>query len=116
PHVYATIRNEIDTFLSQNPPTDPTSIISDASARTLPYLQACIREGLRMQPPIPALLSKTVPLEGDTINGIFVPGGTRIGYCAFGIQRNRPGFGVEPASFRPERWLEARGFVLQGLE
>ncbi|KAH0543884.1 hypothetical protein FGG08_001785 [Glutinoglossum americanum] len=116
PRVHAALRREIDAFLSQNPPADPASVIPDAAARTLPYLHACIREGLRMNPPIPALLSKKVPPEGDTINGVFVPGGTGIGCCSFGIQRNKAAFGEDSNIFRPERWLEARGADAQRME
>jgi cytochrome P450 len=50
---------------------------------------------------------KTVPKGGDTLNGIFVPGGTEIGYCAWGVQRNKEIFGRDAELFRPERWLEA---------
>lgn len=56
------------------------SMVTDLEARSMPYLQACIREGMRWQPPAPTLLSRQVPPEGDTINGFFVPGGTKIGY------------------------------------
>lgn len=55
-------------------------IVSDAEARAMPYLQACIKEGMRWQPPAPTLLSRQVPPQGDTVNGFFVPGGTKIGY------------------------------------
>jgi cytochrome P450 len=116
PHTLNTLRSEIDTFTAQNPPADSNTIISDTSTRTLPYLQACIREGLRMHPPIPALNSKQVPPQGDTINGIFVPGGTRIGYGSFSIQRNKSVFGEDAKFFRPERWLEATGSELQRME
>ncbi|KAI9776189.1 MAG: hypothetical protein M1839_000510 [Geoglossum umbratile] len=116
PHIFTTLRSEFDAFTSKHPPADSNTIISDASARTLPYLQACIREGLRMHPPIPALLSKKVPPEGDTIHGVFVPGGTGIGYSAFGIQRNKSVFGEDANFFRPERWLEASGPELQRME
>lgn len=83
-------------------------IITDAEARKLPYLQAIIKEGLRIWPPIAALLSKEVPAGGDVLNGLFVPGGTRIGWCPWGIFRNTKTFGEDADTFRPERWLEAR--------
>lgn len=59
-----------------------------------------------MYPPVVGLMSKKVPAEGDTINGKFVPGGTQIGYCAWGIFRNKKIWGVDADMFRPERWLE----------
>ena len=57
-----------------------SSPIQDSEARELPYLQACIKEGLRFFPPVTGLFDMVVPPEGDTFNGVFLPGGTEIGY------------------------------------
>jgi cytochrome P450 len=43
----------------------------------LPYLNAVIEEGLRIHPPVPTGLLRTVPKDGDTIDGLWVPGGVR---------------------------------------
>lgn len=51
-------------------------------------------------------MSKEVPLGGDTINGHFVPEGTRIGYSGFGLFRDPGVWGADAGTFRPERWLE----------
>lgn len=51
-------------------------------------------------------MSKQVPPGGDTINGLFVPGGTKIGYGAYGIYRDKGFWGEDADLFRPERWLE----------
>ena len=84
-----------------------SSPITDAEARNLPYLQAVIKEGLRIWPPVVGLMAKEVPPQGDVVNGLFVPGGTSIGYCAFGIFRNKEIFGEDADVFRPERWLDS---------
>jgi cytochrome P450 len=81
--------------------------ITDAEAKTLPYLQACIKEGLRTWPPVTGLLSKEAPPDGDVINGSFIPGGTKVAYCAWGVFRNREVWGRDADLYRPERWLEA---------
>jgi len=83
-----------------------SSPISDAEAKKLPYLQAVIKEGLRIWPPVIGLMAKKVPPEGDTINGMYVPGGTQIGYGGFSIFRNKKIWGEDADVFRPERWLE----------
>ncbi|KAK4069810.1 transcriptional regulator family: Fungal Specific TF [Purpureocillium lilacinum] len=91
------LRNEIE----QANPSWP--VITDAEARRMPYLQAVIKEGLRMFPPVAGLMAKEVPKGGDTFKGTFFPEGTRIGYCAWGV-------------FRPERWLEASPEKLREMD
>lgn len=104
PLAYLTLQSEIDTAIRQNSISSP---IADAEARRLPYLQAVIKEGLRIYPPVSGLMLKTVPKGGDTLNGMFVPGGTEIGYCAWGVHHSKEIFGEDADMFRPERWLEA---------
>lgn len=52
-----------------------------------------------------------MPPEGDTYNGIFIPGGTFVGINAWGLQLD-PVFGDDAHVFRPERWLTADTQVL----
>jgi Cytochrome P450 len=58
-----------------------------------------------MHPPPGGLLPRVTPPEGDTINGIFIPGGVEIGVNTWGIMRDEDIFGPDPEMFRPERWL-----------
>jgi len=44
----------------------------------LPYLQACIEEGLRVHNPVQIGLPRVTPPEGMVINGKFVPGQVRV--------------------------------------
>jgi cytochrome P450 len=41
----------------------------------LQYLQACIEEGLRMYPPVPAGLPRVTPPGGATVCGRWIPSG-----------------------------------------
>lgn len=88
-------------------------VIKDAEARTLPYLQACIKEGLRMYPPVTGLLMKRVPDGGAHIevDGVekFAPGGTQIGWNSWGMMRHETIFGEDVEIYRPERWLARDG-------
>lgn len=84
-------------------------VIRDAEARQLPYLQACIKEGLRMYPPVTGLLAKAVPCEGAEIDGKFVRGGTQVAWNPWGMMRERQIFGIDCEIFRPERWLHRDG-------
>lgn len=98
PHILSTLLAEIETFT-------PSTPISDSEARKMPYLQALIKEALRIWPPVTGLSSKKVPKGGDTLNGFFVPGGTYIGYAAWGLFRSKEIWGEDANLFRPERWL-----------
>jgi cytochrome P450 len=99
PQTYDRLRAEIDGASLSSP------IVRDEEARALVYLQAVILEGIRMHPPVGGLLLKLTPPEGDTINGIFVPGGTEIASNTWGMLRNKDVFGQDAEFFRPERWL-----------
>ncbi|OJD37098.1 cytochrome p450 [Diplodia corticola] len=97
------LRREIDRGTEGGRISTP---ITNAEAKELPYLQAVIKEGLRMQPPFIGLLAKEVPPQGEVINGMFVPGGTKIGHSIYAAERSEKVFGKDADAFRPERWLE----------
>lgn len=59
-------------------PISHDKVIPNTAALRLPYLQACVKEGMRWLSPIAGMLPKKTPPEGDTINGYFVPGGVAI--------------------------------------
>lgn len=107
PSVQAKLLSEFHSASAAGLITRP--VIRDAEARKLPYLQACIKEGLRMYPPVTGLLAKAVPPEGATIDGKFVKGGTQIAWNSWGIMRDTEVFGVDSELFRPERWLSKDG-------
>jgi cytochrome P450 len=44
-------------------------------ARDMPYLQACIQEGLRCHPAVGMSLPRVVPPGGLAVNGVHIPGG-----------------------------------------
>jgi cytochrome P450 len=103
PQVYVTLQSEIDKAIRDGKISSP--IVRDVKARTLPYLQAVILEGLRMHLPAAGLLSKVVPPEGDTVDGLFVPGGTEIAANTWSVMRKSDTFGQVPDIFCPERWF-----------
>jgi cytochrome P450 len=82
------------------------AIISDQQAKTLPYLQACIKEGLRWHPPIAGMLSKKVPApSGDTICNFPLPAGVSVGYSVKAVHWSPGLYGPDENVYRPERWL-----------
>ncbi|TKA69439.1 hypothetical protein B0A49_03779 [Cryomyces minteri] len=71
----------------------------------LPYLNACLEEGLRIHPPVPTGLLRTVPAGGDTIDGSWVPAGTSVAVSSWAAAHNPVNF-RDCDSFVPERWLD----------
>ena len=68
----------------------------------MPYLQAVIKEGLRIWLLVLGPMAKKVPPNGDTINSMYVSGGTKIGYGGFSVLRNKKIWGEDAYMFRTE--------------
>lgn len=71
----------------------------------LPYLDACINEGVRLHPPFCLPFERVVPDGGITVCGHFFSGGTVVGMSPWVVNRHRPTFGEDADRWRPERWL-----------
>lgn len=77
-----------------------------AQARAIPYLEAVIREALRLVPGNLFPQERYVPAGGLTLpDGQFVPEGTVVGFSAYVMHRNKTVWGEDAEQFRPERWL-----------
>lgn len=75
-------------------------------AKTLPYLEAVVREALRFLPGVSMSMQRYVPKTGFTLpNGEFLPPGTAVAMNPYVTNRNRSVFGDDADDFRPERWL-----------
>ncbi|CBF87351.1 hypothetical protein AN9296.2 [Aspergillus nidulans FGSC A4] len=110
PRVYVKLQREIDDAVHRGlAPSAGQGLITAAQAKQLPYLQAVIREALRVWPPVSNIFPRDVPKDGDTVvvNGqsIFLPGGVCIGYSAYAMHRSEKIYGKDAKAFRPERWL-----------
>ncbi|RYO44862.1 hypothetical protein AA0116_g13546 [Alternaria tenuissima] len=97
-NTYITLCAEIrSTFASE------ADITGERLSR-LPFLNACIRETLRLLPPANGKTAqRTAP--SCTIAGTYIPAGTIVSADIYTIQRSSQYFN-DPANFRPERWLE----------
>ncbi|KAK1831157.1 cytochrome P450 [Podospora conica] len=114
PGKYQKLREEVDPVSSHG----PNDIIPDSVAKNLPYLQACIREALRIQTPVASgPFHKAVPPGGDTLCGKHLPYGTRVSTngAVYAIGRAKAYWGADAKVFRPERWLEADAATKQRM-
>ncbi|KAL7623137.1 hypothetical protein AAE478_006818 [Parahypoxylon ruwenzoriense] len=79
-----------------------------ASARERPYLEATVREGMRIHPGVCMLLERYVPKSGLTLSdGNYIPPGTVVGINPYVLGRNKDVWGLDADEFRPERWLRS---------
>ncbi len=53
--------------------------VSWKNSRSMPYLDAVIKEGFRMHPAVGQLLERHVPKGGVTLGDVFLPKGTIVG-------------------------------------
>ncbi|KAK4033039.1 Pisatin demethylase [Parachaetomium inaequale] len=81
------------------------------AARQLPFLEAVVREAMRLHPAVGMPLERYVPPEGLTLPGGagYVPGGAAVGLNAYVVGRNKDVWGEDAEEFRPERWLRGEG-------
>ncbi|TLD34238.1 hypothetical protein PspLS_01569 [Pyricularia sp. CBS 133598] len=110
PRVFAKLREEVDDAVRQSRAPQTPDIIPKAQADALPYLQAVIREGMRVKVPVVCIFPRDIPPGGETweVDGeqVFLPGGTDVGYSGYAMHHDKAIYGDDATSFRPERWLE----------
>ncbi|KAI1496332.1 cytochrome P450 [Biscogniauxia marginata] len=104
PDAFKRARAEIEEVDKAGKLSRPISY--EESRRHLPYLNACIKESLRLDPPTPQLLPRVVPAGGKRVGNVFVPGGTDVTTHASVVQRDPVLYAPDPGAFRPERWLD----------
>lgn len=105
PVSYSKLRAELDAATDDGRLSRP--VASYAEVQKLPYLTACIWEGLRMYPPLFGLKAKSAPPGGDTFKGVYYPEGCEVAICDEALCRNTAIFGQDAQMFRPDRWIDA---------
>ncbi|GLA22359.1 hypothetical protein AnigIFM63326_003271 [Aspergillus niger] len=102
PRVFSKLQDELNGALQTGKVTIP---VSWKQSQELPYLDAVIKEALRLHPAVGLLLERVVPAGGLQLpNGPFLPAGTVVGVNPWIIHRHAI-FGKEIDRFVPERWL-----------
>ncbi|KAL6244266.1 hypothetical protein RBB50_008508 [Rhinocladiella similis] len=93
-----------------------SSFVTWHESNRLPYLQACIKEALRIHPVVGLIIERCVPMGGIVLGGHYLPEGTTVGMNPWVTARAEGVFGADADTFRPERWLEATQEQLIAME
>lgn len=83
-------------------------LISESDIPNLPYINAIIKETMRLHPPITMLMRKGV--LDCVVNGYFIPKDTVVCVNIWAMGRD-PNVWESPLDFRPERFLEGKESV-----
>ncbi|KAK9107874.1 hypothetical protein Syun_023885 [Stephania yunnanensis] len=97
PEMLAKAQIELDTNVGKD------RLVEESDIPNLKYLQALLKEALRMYPVGPLLVPHEA-MEDCHVAGYFVPRGTGLFINAWTIQRD-PNVWAEPDRFMPERFL-----------
>ncbi|KAJ5882937.1 uncharacterized protein N7473_009823 [Penicillium subrubescens] len=107
PRVYQKLKEEL---IATWPNLDqPPSL---ATLERLPYLNAVVKESLRMGGGATSPLLRVVPETGAIIDGVLIAPGTVVGSSSHFVHRNGDIF-HDPDEYIPERWMDGRGDELE---
>ncbi|KAH7346983.1 cytochrome P450 [Pyrenochaeta sp. MPI-SDFR-AT-0127] len=93
--------------------------ITFKDSQDMPFLQAVIKEALRLHPATGLPLWRVVPTSGLQLGEYRLPPGTNVGVNSWVAHYDRAVFGDDAHTFRPERWEEAKkegGDLLKRME
>ncbi|KAL4247923.1 Cytochrome P450 superfamily protein [Abortiporus biennis] len=105
PEYYKLLREEVDTVFP--PGEDP---LDTSKHNELTFMNACINETLRLQPPVPTSGPRVVPRDssGKVIADRYIPPGTQVYVPPYSLHRDPRYFSPSPERFMPERWLDPK--------
>ncbi|KAF4929590.1 Pisatin demethylase [Colletotrichum viniferum] len=104
PRTLEKLRKELDDAEAEGSISNP---ITFREAQALPYLQAVIKESLRLHPATGLTMPRVVPEGGRQLAGSFFPAGNVVGINAWIAHHNKEVFGHDADDFRPERWIDS---------
>lgn len=102
PDVQRRLQAELDSVANLKYP------VTWKETQNMPYLDAVIKESLRMHPGGAVIQERVVPETGYQLpDGRFVPAGIIVGIAGWNISRRTEVYGDGVDTFNPERWLRA---------
>jgi cytochrome P450 len=103
---YARAVAEVRTaFKTTKPEDEKTEITAKAVEAKCPYLVAVLQEALRIFPPVPVGMPRTIGADdGQLVDGVFLPKGTAASVHQLPAGTSPRNF-TRPLEFLPERWL-----------
>ncbi|KAK3024735.1 hypothetical protein RJ639_044672, partial [Escallonia herrerae] len=84
----------------------PNRNFQESDIDSLPYLQAVVKETLRLHPPIPFLVPRKA-IQDANFMGYHIPKNTQVFVNAWAIGRD-PEYWDDPSAFKPERFLGSK--------
>jgi cytochrome P450 len=114
PQTLQRLRAELAEFEAKGECGNPN--VSFKEAQNMPYLQAVIKEALRVHPATGLPLWRVVPPQGAEICGNHFKGGDIVGANSWVMHYNEDVWGSDAATFRPERWLDEPEEKLKAME
>ncbi|CAO2654611.1 Nn.00g113440.m01.CDS01 [Neocucurbitaria sp. VM-36] len=81
-------------------------VVSYADSQQLPFVQACVKEALRVFGPVPMGLPRVAPKGGLTIGDRTLPEGTIVSVSPWVIHHSKELWGEDAHEFNPDRWFE----------
>jgi len=110
PSTMARVRVELDGAFGSK------ATVEEPDAASLPYLQAVVKEAMRLHPVAPILLPHLAVEDGVEVGGYTVPKGSTVIFNVWAIMRD-PGVWERPDEFLPERFLDkAAGVEFRGKD
>ncbi|POM75108.1 Cytochrome P450 [Phytophthora palmivora] len=103
PKVETKLRQELREKLPQLF-SDPNYVPTMNDVEGLVYLDAVLRENLRLNPLVP-LNAKEANRDTTLVDGTFVKKGTRVYIPSYTLGRMKSVWGRDASKFKPERWL-----------
>ncbi|KAK7897172.1 hypothetical protein LTR67_005061 [Exophiala xenobiotica] len=104
PHALKRLREELQPAFENT--GKESALPSYHDIQHLPYLRACIDEGIRLRPSLPVGLPRLIPQGGMQIAGEWFNEGTTVSVSTYTLHRDEKIFGEDADEYRPERWLD----------